>query len=1146
MCGIIAIIRRQRELQLVAAEPVTEELAAALRALDGDTTAAALNQAATHLESVNLDLRPVAGAISLVRNSALESQVRNVMDGIAARIVLLEAELDAEPEMLVGTLETINAAMLRLKDAAWAVQRDRLGAAASLKRLAPADSPNSVLVAMFSLHQALSSLDRLEVRGRDSAGIELVVSGHGLPLHDPQLADEIASRCEPTFVSRSLRIEGDNAVFVYKAAFEIGELGDNTAALREAIRTDRLLLQALRNPSSEVLVLGHTRWASVGIISEPNAHPQCSDELVGSGPLVTAVLNGDVDNHADLVSSKNLAIHPSITTDAKVIPAVVSRQLALGASPVDAFRDSVAAMEGSVAIGLSVASTPERLLLALRGSGQAIYIGLADDAFIVASEPYGVVEETAEFVRMDGETPSDPENPTATRGQIVELSAERAGTIEGIHRWSYDGSELPVTTAEVVKAEVTTRDIDRGEFPHYLLKEIGDAPSSFRKTLRGKLVEHEGLMSVRLTGATLSEEICSRLADGLITRVLVIGQGTAAIAGEALAHLLNDLVSDSELRVQALPATELSGFHLRRDMSDTLVVAFSQSGTTTDTNRTVDLIRVRGGSVIAVVNRRNSDLVDKSDGVLYTSDGRDVEMSVASTKAFYAMIAAGLLLASAISDIVPNGVRSSEPDQQSLLRALRDLPEAMIVAGKTRPHIAEVASSFAPQRRYWAIVGNGANHIAAREIRVKLSELCYKAIACDATEDKKHIDLSSEPLILVCASGLEGSTADDVGKEVAIFKAHKAAPIVIATEGSSAYPSALAVLSVPRTDPRLAFVLSTVIGHIFGYEAALAIDAQAHPLREARGAIERVVTDRAEHLATGPLSDDVISGLRSELAPIGQHFAEGLRRGDFNGHLEAGTAVRLAALFRYAAGVSPLDVYQSEFGKVGTPAVVLEDLTDALTSAIEELTRPVDAIKHQAKTVTVGISRTDESLMEIPLVEETLKAGAPRDRLSYSTLRTLAGLDPLVVEVKGFTRYRVENAEGDEGSAVVVDRGGVAAQLASRTARDPRLKGTKHLVAREKELMVARGRSDSRTVVIIPETKDGLTTGLTLLHVQFADRLPASTMRAALGGYRRRYQALRDAVTETEETFREDLLGEYEVIDLLCEPILDLADRWRP
>src|SRR4029434_5896297 len=124
-------------------------------------------------------------------------------------------------------------------------------------------------------------------------------------------------------------------------------------------------------------------------------------------------------------------------------------------------------------------------------------------------------------------------------------------------------------------------------------------------------------------------------------------------------------------------------FGLGADMSDTLVVAISQSGTTTDTNRTVDLVRARGGAVVAIVNRRNSDLTDKADGVLYTSDGRDVEMSVASTKAFYAQVAAGFLLAAAVAQEVGGTV------DQALLQALRDLPTAMTEVVARRPAIAE-------------------------------------------------------------------------------------------------------------------------------------------------------------------------------------------------------------------------------------------------------------------------------------------------------------------------------------------------------------------------------------------------------------------------------------------------------------------------
>ena len=101
-------------------------------------------------------------------------------------------------------------------------------------------------------------------------------------------------------------------------------------------------------------------------------------------------------------------------------------------------------------------------------------------------------------------------------------------------------------------------------------------------------------------------------------------------------------------------------------MSGTLVIAISQSGTTTDTNRTVDLLRARGAHVVAIVNRRNSDLVQKAHGVLYTSDGRDVEMSVASTKAFYAQVAAGHLLALGLASASGPGSAARADERSSV------------------------------------------------------------------------------------------------------------------------------------------------------------------------------------------------------------------------------------------------------------------------------------------------------------------------------------------------------------------------------------------------------------------------------------------------------------------------------------------------
>jgi glucosamine--fructose-6-phosphate aminotransferase (isomerizing) len=383
-----------------------------------------------------------------------------------------------------------------------------------------------------------------------------------------------------------------------------------------------------------------------------------------------------------------------------------------------------------------------------------------------------------------------------------------------------------------------------------------------------------------------------------------------------------------------------------------------------------------------------------------------------------------------------------------------------------------------------------------------------------------------------------GSTAEDVAKEVGIYRAHRAAPVVIASEHSADYPAALAVIRVPDTHPLLAFVLATMVGHLFGYEAALAIDALALPLRSARAAVEGAVSTD-ERL-------DVRNRLRLGLEPVVGPFFDGLRAGSYNGQLEASTAARVASLLRYGLGVLPLDAYQLEFGKVGTPAVVLDDLARALTQGIDELTRPVDAIKHQAKTVTVGISRSDESLLETALVKVVMAAGAARDRLSYDVLRTLGALSPTVAEVTGYTRYRIEGRAGDaEATITVVDRGGISLDLPLRTEANPRLRGTKHQVATGRRVLVARGRADGRLVVIVPEVKDGQTTGITLLHVRFAERLPVAVLRTALTGYDGRFGALEDAVTETEPTFREDLLERVPVADLLIEPVSALADRWR-
>src|SRR6266545_3182833 len=217
---------------------------------------------------------------------------------------------------------------------------------------------------------ALAALDRLEVRGRDSAGLDVLVSGHGLDLEAPDVAGLPAERVrDPLYTSGAVRAPGGQLGFVYKAASEVGELGDNTRRLRAAIAGDELLRRALERPEARALVLAHTRWASVGLINQANAHPldQEEDGDPTQRPYAVGVLNGDVDNYLELVASHGLRIPGEITTDAKVIPVLLARRLESGLDPAEAFRRTVSELDGSVAIAAHTVAAPGQLLLALRG-----------------------------------------------------------------------------------------------------------------------------------------------------------------------------------------------------------------------------------------------------------------------------------------------------------------------------------------------------------------------------------------------------------------------------------------------------------------------------------------------------------------------------------------------------------------------------------------------------------------------------------------------------------------------------------------------------------------------------------------------------------------------------------------------------------
>jgi glucosamine--fructose-6-phosphate aminotransferase (isomerizing) len=1050
--------------------------------------------------------------------------------------------------MRLSKQEELNLLKELVLDGKWLIDDDIAGAVQSLKELhsgAWNKEERQTLNHLWQIDCCLRNIGRLEVRGRDSAGISIMATFDSKEAcekflsqqqADSSIREEVEHRKNNADFS-TFAISGGTwpgFIFAYKVAREIGHIGDNVRKLKNDIKSDKLIHTLLQCPDVQINIVAHTRWASNGVISEPNAHPLDCRTVGQSGEegRISAVLNGDIDNYQTLLydfeKRTGTRISSAVTTDAKIIPLIVNEEYIRTKDFEKSFLTAVNLFEGSFAIAAHHLDFPDKIYLALKGSGQSLYIGLRTDTAIVASELYGVVEVTPDFIKMDGERISE----NGSQGQVIILDSKRLGEERPFKAFSFDGKPLNQDVLTKRKAEITTRDICLGKWSHYFLKEVSESMASVEKTLAGRFImpdfekgEKEPIML--LDDKVVPPSIIDDLISGKIKKIYAIGQGTAGVAAAGVAVALEKYLGGLHLYIEAIRASELSGHKLSERMDDCLIVAVSQSGTTADTNRTVDLVRNRGAKCIAIINRRNSDLSYKSDGVLYTSNGRDVEMSVASTKAFYSQVTAGYILALFLA------TKTEAIGTAALCRALealKRLPSGLEKVMSKRVEIATIAEKYAPSQVHWAIIGSGSNFVAAQEMRIKLSELCYKSIACDFVEDKKHIDLSSEPLILMCASGLDSVMLSDAVKEVAIFKAHQSVPIVFASEGSEHFKAyASAVIECPSIGEDLDYIPQVMAGHLFGFYAARAIDNKAMALRILRTEIV----------------DAISEGTIPKLLNCDEIEKEILLNGSAAASLDPGTAVRLMLSLQYAKGELPLRNYSSFFGKEASTSEVLENTINMLTEAINQLTRPIDAIKHQAKTVTVGITR--EELQVLPPLSNVFKELNVEERLiSRANLELLRAITPLVEKVEGATFYEIQNLS-DRGipidSSVCIRKGstGIARELSSRTEKNPKLKGTKWLCIKERSLFIGIGGRDGRKIAVVPlaspSSEDLTVAGLLLFHLSFKARQSSEDLVRALKKYKSQYDRIVAAATEQDIKWNDDILLEMPAIRLFDESL---------
>ena len=1101
---------------------------------------------------------------------------------LSVRLSTLLQREQARLAKQVGSLEThvvdiISTRIEALKDMCWCLDVELAGNIGRIRSLMPGSDdpgPDNRITVLRQINAVLNSIDRLEVRGRDSAGISILfvipaeayeailaaLDRKGLTTDFERRMDRDVLKNNSISLNRSATDDGQSIValtVVYKVAAEIGSLGDNIRFLRQQIQKDEILQLIAAAPHRFHTVSSHTRWASVGAITEPNCHPvdnTVTGATLKDRPIIHACLNGDIDNYLELktaMEASGRTIPEPITTDTKIIPLQIEHYLRSGIHVAEAFRLAVSDFQGSHAISMHTDLAPGKFFLAQKGSGQAVFVGLAEDHYMPASEVYGFIEETSHFLKMNGEQVVDGKKGK-TQGQIFILDQRSPGGLAGITAMYYDGTPITLTDDDVKHTEITSRDIDRQDFPHYFLKEISEAPQSVERTLlnRWKIADDDNGRHyiIHLDQRSFPGSLEAALAEDRIRRIFFVGQGTAGVAAQACADILKSYLADPAIQLRALKASELSGFELNEgddatSMADTLVIAISQSGTTTDTNRTVDMVKARGAHTLAIVNRRDSDITFKVDGVLYTSSGRDIEMSVASTKAFYSQIVAGALLGLKIASI--KGRRSTEflSDQIAELLRIPDHMRTVLAMGKP---IQASARRLAATKTYWAAVGSGPNKSSADEIRIKLSELCYKTISSDFVEDKKHIDLSSEPLIIVCAAGSKGTVIGDIIKDTAIFKAHKAAPVVIADEGEERFgPYAEDVFHVPQVSPQFAPILNTLVGHIWGYHAALAIHEGSRFLHDIRESIYQTLDDLAEQ---GLDIYEVVleKTFREKIAGFYQAFRNRRNAKQFPAAITH--ASDLTLLFKYLSGRLPLSDFEMDFGLKGTAKNIFDTLFRVLGESINLMSRPVDAIKHQAKTVTVGTSRISERVEGI-LFDTLTDHELDISQIINRNVIVMKNIQGVIDHVKGSILYRIEGLgllgdPTDQTTIAILSKTGILAQLPSRVEKDPVLKGTKRIIVGQGNIYIGKGRKDGRSIVVIPATSNDPTDGsriryLLLLNIGFKQSIPLEKKIKALGG---KYDHIKNIVQENSVPWADDDLDKVAVDDLFGQSAEKLAE----
>jgi glutamine---fructose-6-phosphate transaminase (isomerizing) len=591
----------------------------------------------------------------------------------------------------------------------------------------------------------IEGLKRLEYRGYDSAGVAVIAPG---------------------------------GVEICKSLGRVSVLEDKLAQQPDAMNAS--------------LGIAHTRWATHGQPSEPNAHPHTGKTR--QGHTIALVHNGIIENYASLRTYLEGKGHTFTSqTDTEVLAKLIAElyETDLESAVQNALRE----VTGAYAIAVLCDIEPHTLVCARKGS--PLIIGIAERSYVVASDASAILSHTTQVITLD-----DYQVARLCAGPSDKFTEDQGPWAVEFRTTTVDN--VPVTRA-VTELEMDLQEIELGDYPHFMLKEIMEQPESIRNCLRGRIDHREG----RVVLGGLSE-----ITRDLVRakRYLFTGQGTAYHAGLIGEYLMEDL---AKVPARCEYASE---FRYRNPIIEdgTVMVAVSQSGETADTLAALNEARDRGAMTLGAVNSVGSSIARTTDAGVYLHVGP--EIGVASTKAFVGQVTVLTLL----SLFIGKRRYLSNDAVAEYLKQLEQVPDYIERVLEQSDHIKTCVERVV-DRDNWLFLGRGYNYPVAIEGALKLKEISYIHAEGMPAAEMKHgpIALIDDGMPVVFLA-TKGTQYEKVVSNIEEVRSRGGRIIAVATEGDEDIKRyADAVFTIPPMPDALQPLVSVVPLQLLAYHAAV-------------------------------------------------------------------------------------------------------------------------------------------------------------------------------------------------------------------------------------------------------------------------------------------------------------------------------------